>query len=414
MHALRSYRLRTWTASQDCLLKKKRVNRFFNHSLLGRWFYGQLETFRISWMHAHCSIDISRKHLLSDSFNEFKKLSLRDLHKEVKFRFKGEPAEDAGGCMREWFTLIIENLCNPDLCLFRFSDVDTITYQINRASWINESHLEYFSFVGRTLGKAIFEKVVVDAVFCRPLLKQLIGVPVDLEDLAFADQQLYNSLIFMRHNKIEDILFETFSVTEERFGETMIIDLKPNGRNINVTDTNKEEFIKLTSYYQIYDSIKQQIQHLQRGLHEVIPLALLRVFDFQELELLINGLPNLDVEDWKKHTTYAGDFSATHPIVIWFWDVVENEFNAEERARLLQFATGTSRVPVEGFKSLESNRGQQSQFTLQPVEWSDVAPLPRAHTCFNRLDVPKYRSRRELLKYVSASIQMEITGFGME
>lgn len=71
-------------------------------------------------------------------------------------------------------------------------------------------------------------------------------------------------------------------------------------------------------------------------------------FDFQELELLLGGLPVIDVTDWKNNTVYIGEFSAAHKVVGWFWEAVES-MSQVHKARLLQFATGTATVPVIGF-----------------------------------------------------------------
>eukprot|EP01066_Platyproteum_vivax_P009807 Platyproteum_vivax@DN4344_c0_g1_i1.p1 len=378
-----------------------------------KWFYDQIETFRVSWQVSHVRIDVERHNLLLTSFNQFRSLSRGDLHKELKFGFVGEPAQDAGGLTREWFTLIIESIFNPNFYLFCLSDCDTVTYQINPNSWINEAHLDYFEFAGRCLGKAIFEKVAIKATLCRPLLKQLLGGKADLEDLAYADMQLYNSLIFMQSSTIEGIIFDNFCVEEDKFGSKQVTELKPNGKNIPVTDNNKDAYIGLRANYQIYDAVSEQIHHLQRGLYDVIPVSILRVFDLQELEMLINGMPVLDMGDWKSHTCYMGAYTCSHEVIVWFWEVV-SAFSDEHKARLLQFSTGTSRLPVDGFEGLESNRGQKTMFTVQSVEFSDCAPFPRAHTCFNRLDLPLYKTKAELKLYLTQAVQMDVTGFGLE
>eukprot|EP00922_Rhytidocystis_sp_ex-Travisia-forbesii_P043255 GHVS01064572.1.p1 GENE.GHVS01064572.1~~GHVS01064572.1.p1 ORF type:complete len:266 (+),score=22.23 GHVS01064572.1:167-964(+) len=264
------------------------------------------------------------------------------------------------------------------------------------------------------MGKAIFDRQFILCPLARPLLKQILRRKVDMEDLAFVDQMLYNSLEWMRDNNLDGVLFETFAVTEDCFGEPKIIDLKPDGREVEVTDGNKEDYIELRTQHKIRLSIREQLNALTEGVWAVIPLPLLRVFDFQELDLLLNGLPHLDVDDWKKNSHYQGDYSEEHAVIQWFWEVVSLELSQEDRARLLQFTTGTSRVPAEGFKGLESNRGQKAPFTIQSVERTNCAPLLRAQTCFNRLDLPKYESKEELSTLLTRSLQFDVTGFGLE
>jgi E3 ubiquitin-protein ligase HUWE1 len=102
------------------------------------------------------------------------------------------------------------------------------------------------------------------------------------------------------------------------------------------------------------------------GFHDIIPAELVSIFSEQELELLISGLPDIDIEDWKAHSTYVAvnfvadssytNYDASSPQIQWFWRAVRS-FNKEERAKLLQFATGTSKVPLNGFKELEGIQG---------------------------------------------------------
>eukprot|EP00743_Colponemidia_sp_Colp-15_P006536 GILK01007043.1.p1 GENE.GILK01007043.1~~GILK01007043.1.p1 ORF type:complete len:780 (-),score=125.89 GILK01007043.1:96-2435(-) len=378
-----------------------------------KWFYRHLEQLRIPWEDGSVRIEIERSNLLTSAFNAFAKLKRRDFHKEFKFVFLGEPGLDAGGLSREFFTLIVEQLFDRATGLFEFSDVDNCTCQINPSTPVTDLHLQYFKFCGKVLAKALFDRHLVKAHLCRPLYKLILGLPVLLEDLQFLDTQLYQSLLFMKENSIEGIFFETFSVKREVLDKEEIIDLKPNGRDIVVTDANKDEYIKLLFHWRVRGRIERQLLMFLEGLFDVIPAHLCSVFDFQELELLCCGLPQIDVDDWQKNTNYKGVFHADHPVIKWFWQVVHS-FTQEERARLLQFATGTSLVPVRGFAALESNRGSTALFTIESVPFESDRPYLRAHTCFNRVDLPIYSSKSELEKYVSLAIQMEIIGFGLE
>ena len=150
-----------------------------------------------------------------------------------------------------------------------------------------------------------------------------------------------------------------------------------------------------------------------KGFYGVVPEPLLSVFDFQELELLMHGLPNIDMKDWKAHTDYTGEFTGqpSHKVVQWFWEVV-NAYEQETKAKLLQFVTGTSGVPVQGFSCLQGNDGNIRKFTLHGDK--NVKVFPRAHTCFNRIDMPIYKSKADLQKYLTLAVSMEATGFGIE
>jgi E3 ubiquitin-protein ligase HUWE1 len=97
--------------------------------------------------------------------------------------------------------------------------------------------------------------------------------------------------------------------------------------------------------------------------------------------------------------------------VQWFWRAVRS-FDQEERAKLLQFATGTSKVPLEGFSHLQGIGGKQ-KFQIHK-DFGDVSRLPSAHTCFNQIDLPLYESYEQLKERLLVSITEGATGFGFE
>ena len=82
----------------------------------------------------------------------------------------------------------------------------------------------------------------------------------------------------------------------------------------------------------------------------------------------------------------------------------------EKRSRLLQFVCGTCRVPVGGFAELMGSNGAQ-RFCIEKV--GKETWLPRSHTCFNRLDLPPYKSYDQLVEKLNYAIE-ETEGFGQE
>lgn len=153
-------------------------------------------------------------------------------------------------------------------------------------------------------------------------------------------------------------------------------ELKKDGSQIEVTNENKDEYIRLVIQWRFESRVKDQMQSLLEGFGSIVPLPHLKIFDENELELLMCGIQNIDVKDWKRNTLYKGDYYANHVIVQWFWRAVLS-FSNEMRARLLQFVTGTSRVPMNGFKELYGSNGPQ-MFTIE--KWGTPENFPRAHT----------------------------------
>jgi E3 ubiquitin-protein ligase HUWE1 len=107
-------------------------------------------------------------------------------------------------------------------------------------------------------------------------------------------------------NPIEGVLDETFSIVRSQFGEVLTIDLKPDGRNIPVTDENKHEYVQLVAEQHLTTAIREQIDAFKEGFHELMPPDLITIFTCNELELLMCGLPTIDVEDLKQNTEYSG------------------------------------------------------------------------------------------------------------
>ena len=299
---------------------------------------------------------------------------------KLSIRFHGEEGVDAGGVSREWFQVLARGMFNPDYALFIPVASDRTTFHPNRLSGVNQEHLMFFKFIGRIIGKALYEGRVLDCHFSRAVYKRILGKSVSIKDMETLDLDYYKSLLWMLENDITDILTENFSVEVEDFGETRVIDLVENGRNIPVTQENKEEYVQHVVEHRLTGSVKEQLDHFLRGFHDIIPADLISIFNEQELELLISGLPEIDVNDWKNNTEYH-NYSASSPQIQWFWRAVRS-FDKEERAKLLQFVTGTSKVPLNGFRELEGMNGF-SKFNIHR-DYGSKDRLPSSHTCFNR------------------------------
>lgn len=119
---------------------------------------------------------------------------------KLSVRFYDEEGVDAGGVTREWFQILARQMFNPNYALFQPCAADRLTYQPNRASAVNPEHLSFFKFVGRVIGKAIFDGRLLDAYFARSLYRQLLGKPVDYRDVEWVDPEYYKSLCWILEN----------------------------------------------------------------------------------------------------------------------------------------------------------------------------------------------------------------------
>jgi len=354
---------------------------------------------------ASIHISVKRGTLFEESFVQIMRHSGEAWKtSKLNIKFAGEEGVDAGGLTREWFSEISKEMFNPNYGLF--SRVGVAHYP-NPGSRVNPEHLLYFKFIGRVIGKAVQERVSLDCYFIRAFYKYLLRINVELADIEVLDQEYFRSLKWISENPIEGVLDLTFSLEQERFGATETFDLKNNGRNVQVTDANKKEYVEKVCRFKLVKIVEKQLEAFSEGFFEALDPRLVRIFNEKELELLISGLPEIDVDDWRNNTFYNG-YTEASQIIRWFWRLVRN-YSVEDRAKLLQFVTGTSKLPFEGFAGLRGQNGVQ-KFQIFRVSGKDR--LPSAHTCFNQLDLPDYDTYEILEKNLRLSFEECSSGFG--
>uniref|UniRef100_A0AAV2ITM2 E3 ubiquitin-protein ligase NEDD4-like n=1 Tax=Knipowitschia caucasica TaxID=637954 RepID=A0AAV2ITM2_KNICA len=345
---------------------------------------------------------LHRNNIFEESYRRIMSLKRPDILKaRLWIEFESEKGLDYGGVAREWFFLLSKEMFNPYYGLFEYSATDNYTLQINPNSGLcNEDHLSYFKFIGRVAGMAVFHGKLLDGFFIRPFYKMMLGKQISLKDMESVDSEYYNSLKWILENDPTELDLR-FCIDEDNFGQTYQVDLKPNGSDMVVTNDNKQEYIDLVIQWRFVNRVQKQMNAFLEGFTELILIDLIKIFDENELELLMCGLGDVDVNDWRQHSVYKNGYCPNHPVIQWFWKVVLL-MDAEKRIRLLQFVTGTSRVPMNGFAELYGSNGPQL-FTIE--QWGTPDKLPRAHTCFNRLDLPSYESFEDLREKLLMAVE---------
>uniref|UniRef100_A0A182NF92 HECT-type E3 ubiquitin transferase n=1 Tax=Anopheles dirus TaxID=7168 RepID=A0A182NF92_9DIPT len=358
---------------------------------------------------SHIKITLTRQTLFEDSYHQIMRLPAYELRRRLYIIFRGEEGLDYGGVSREWFFLLSHEVLNPMYCLFEYANKNNYSLQINPASYVNPDHLQYFKFIGRFIAMALYHGRFIYSGFTMPFYKRMLNKKLTTKDIESIDPEFYNSLIWVRDNNIDECGLELwFSVDFEVLGQIIHHELKDNGDKERVTEENKEEYISLMTEWRMTRGIEEQTKTFLDGFNEVVPLEWLKYFDERELELMLCGMQEIDVDDWQRNSIYR-HYNRNSKQVVWFWQFVRETDN-EKRARLLQFVTGTCRVPVGGFAELMGSNGPQ-RFCIEKVgkdTW-----LPRSHTCFNRLDLPPYKSYDQLVEKLNYAIE-ETEGFGQE
>lgn len=350
-------------------------------------------------------INVRREEILEDSFQQLAMIPPERMLGRIHVVFRGEDGYDAGGVMRDWFTALVHELFNPNYVLFTPS-ANGRSFQPNPVSSVNYGeHKQYFKFAGKIMARAIIEEQHLDAHLTTSMIKAILGAPVSLRDLEDVDEQLHNSLQWILENDIEDACLDlNFTISYDYLGKMTTVNLKPDGAKIAVDNKNKEEYVNLMVQSRLRGQIATQVNSFLEGFHSIIPQKDLSMFSPNELDLLICGIPEIDIDDLERNTEFIRPLTKDTPCVKFFFSAIR-KWSREDLAKLLLFITGSSQVPIGGFATLKDTHA----FTIQPGGEADR--LPAAHTCMNTLDLPYYTSEEELNKKLVFAIQ-ECNSFG--
>ncbi|GBG31974.1 E3 ubiquitin-protein ligase UPL1 [Hondaea fermentalgiana] len=322
-------------------------------------------------------IYLDRKNLVKDSYREVGLLKREQLNARFNVHFDGEDGIDSGGITTEWYQLLTRALFAPSAGLMQCREASK-RYALDRVPrgptenvrW----HEDQLFMLGRIMAKAVYDKRVVNAPFCTYIYKHLLGREPDMEDLRQVDPVFHQSLEWMLHHDITDMIFETMSLRDD---DGIEHDLIPGGEHVDVTEDNKREYVDRVVAWRLTTSVKAPLDRLCAGFHELLPPAELEDLRVEDLELLVNGSDDIPVADLRAAARYANGYSARSKTVQYFWSFFEKA-SPSRQAALLAFATGSSKMPLEPL-SLQIVKSQE------PSE-----ALPTSHTCFQQLVIPDY------------------------
>jgi hypothetical protein len=283
----------------------------------------------------------------------------------------------------------------------------------------NEENFKLCKLIGLLMAKAIIQNITINICFNKLIYKMILFEKIEFEDLIFIDSQLYKSLKNLKeiiesgsdNNIIKDLELDYSIEMKDCNNHIHSFELIENGRKKNVEDL--EDYIKrkIDFLIGIYEPF---IKRIRETFYKYIPIDKIKCLNSNELELLLNGRPFIDIDEWKSFTEYKGAYNENHIVIKWFWEIL-SELSQKELSNLLLFATGSSRVPLGGFSELESNNGYLSRFTIEYIEYNKhVKNFIKAHTCFNRIDLPCFTNKNDLKVAIKFVSENQIWGFGME
>ena len=340
-----------------------------------------------------------------------------------------EAGIDQHGVFKEFLEDVITEAFNPGLSLFKMT-VGTQEQKLypSPTSFIQANHMNLFEFVGKMLGKAVYEGILVDVPFATFFLNSILqhhrsAMYSSIDELPSLDPEMYKHLNFIKNYEgdVSDLQL-VFAYDEDVLGQMVTHDLKPGGRAISVTNANKFMYIHMMAQFRIHTQIRDVSAAFISGFCSIISPQWLSIFSPGELQHLISGDSGLlDLGDLRSHTRYFGGYHGNHPVVLWLWDILNNDFTLAEKKLFLKFVTSCSNPPLLGFKYLEpqfsirfvdctedEDEGDsvgsvvRGLFNVRKGGSSSTARLPTSSTCFNLLKLPGYKKKsvlREKLRY---------------
>uniref|UniRef100_A0A8C7RJB4 Ubiquitin-protein ligase E3C n=1 Tax=Oncorhynchus mykiss TaxID=8022 RepID=A0A8C7RJB4_ONCMY len=359
-------------------------------------------------------VTIRRNYIYEDAYDKLSPDNEPDLKKRVRVHLLNahgldEAGIDGGGIFREFLNELLKSGFNPNQGFFKTTNEGLLYPSPTAQMLVGDSFARHYYFLGRILGKALYENMLVELPFASFFLSKLLGTSadVDIHHLASLDPEMYRNLLFLKsyEDDVEDLGLN-FTIVNNDLGEAQVVELKPGGKDIPVSTANRIAYIHLVADYRLNKQIRPHCLAFRQGLANVVNLEWLRMFDQQEIQVLISGahVP-ICLDDLKTFTSYSGGYTATHPVITIFWEVVES-FTDEEKRKLLKFVTSCSRPPLLGFKEL------YPAFCIHNGG-NDLERLPTASTCMNLLKLPEFCDqhlmRNKLLYAIESSAGFELS-----
>ena len=195
------------------------------------------------------TVTIRRGYEIEDGFAEFPHLT--NLRNMIRIKYMNEHGLeeigiDGGGLLKEYLCSVCKKAFDPNYGLFIETDERTLRPNPHAEQFHSENSKELLVFLGKIVGKALYDNILIEPVFSRSFLNGLLGRKNVFNDLGSLDKALYKSLLFLKHAEDKEMIKQmglTFSLVENCMGKQDLIELKENGANIDVT-RSKIQFFK--------------------------------------------------------------------------------------------------------------------------------------------------------------------------
>lgn len=312
-----------------------------------------------------------------------------------KVTFLGESADDYGGPFREALTQMCMELQTDQLDLLIPVPNQRHALGENREKFMpnpqatSNKHLRWYCFMGKLLGVGLLSKNVLPLDLPSLFWKIIVEEEVTSKDLEAVDQMCYQSINSLRNIEKEGITEDTFNSTfYETFStvgsDGVEVELFRGGKNQVVTWDRRLEYANMVEKYRL-NEVKEQVNAIKEGLYSIVTSRFFSIFTWHELEMLVCGSPDIDLNVLKRHTIYEG-YTPNSREIKDFWEVLES-FDAKERSSYLRFVWGRSRLPI-------TEEGFTHPMKIQKLDRQNPdGILPLSHTCFFSIELPPYSNK---------------------
>ena len=366
------------------------------------WFYRYLMRNYAKNKNVNPVVEINRKNILEESYVAFNKEQF-NFARPLKIKFINEN-NDVEGSYRDWYQNMFKDIMSPNKKLFLVNPYKSIEpFNILIYPKYPGMRMELYEFIGKFIIKSIVDMILIrNLIINKVHLKLITKNQITLEDIKYFNLDLYQRLKYVNDNKV----LNNKQLESVRFiwntGTNQEIELVQGGRNIFLNDQNKSIFINKVIYVEAIMPYEEQIKYIQKGLFSILGDGIQGVFTEEEMNFIISGQDDIDLRDLKENVIYKGEYNENHPAIKMFWEKLVT-LNKNELIKFLQFSTGSSAVPIDGFGSLKDIRGRIQKFTIEPfMNYSaDNPDIYQFHAIesrkqYNTIILPKYKTKKEL------------------
>ena len=366
------------------------------------WFYRYLMRNYAKNKNVNPVVEINRKNILEESYVAFNKEQF-NFARPLKIKFINEN-NDVEGSYRDWYQNMFKDIMSPNKKLFLVNPYKSIEpFNILIYPKYPGMRMELYEFIGKFIIKSIVDMILIrNFIINKVHLKLITKNQITLEDIKYFNLDLYQRLKYVNDNKV----LNNKQLESVRFiwntGTNQEIELVQGGRNIFLNDQNKSIFINKVIYVEAIMPYEEQIKYIQKGLFSILGDGIQGVFTEEEMNFMISGQDDIDLRDLKENIIYKGEYNENHPVIKMFWEKLVT-LNKNELIKFLQFSTGSSAVPIDGFGSLKDIRGRIQKFTIEPfMNYSaDNPDIYQFHAIesrkqYNTIILPKYKTKKEL------------------